>query len=205
MEKAVPTRKKLLSLRAEYGVIEKGLELLKLKREALMKEFFDIVDEAIGMREELNALLNSAQKRLEEARAFDETALKSFVNASKREVSLGIRIRNVWGVLVPEVEELSLVRSIEDRDLSLIGERVEFFDIAADFERITDLLVKIASREARLQRVGDAIKADTRKINAISEVMLPTISSQIRTIERVLDERERETVFRLKRFKRTGE
>ena len=45
------------------------------------------------------------------------------------------------------------------------------------------------------------IRSDSRKINAISEVMLPSIRSRIKYIERVLEEREREEIFRLKRNK----
>jgi V/A-type H+-transporting ATPase subunit D len=61
--------------------------------------------------------------------------------------------------------------------------------------------VKIASREIRLTAIGEVIRSDSRKINAINEVILPSIKNRIKYIERVLEEREREEIFRLKRNK----
>lgn len=201
MEKIAPTREQLLSLKRQHEVIKKGLDLLKSKREALMKEFFGIVEESIGMRTALTGLLNRAQRDLERARALNGPEVESFAHAAKREVSLAIKVRNIWGVFVPEIEETALTRTLEARDISPIGERGEIIDVAREFETAADLIVKIASREVRLSRIGEMIKSDSRKINAISEVILPTINKRIKYINRMLEEREREEIFRLKRNK----
>ncbi|MBI5491698.1 MAG: V-type ATP synthase subunit D [Deltaproteobacteria bacterium] len=203
MEKTgAPTREQLLALRKQYDVIKKGLELLKSKREALMKEFFGIVEESIELRSSLTSLLNRAQRDLERARALNgDGAIESFAYAVKRDVSLNIKVRNIWGVFVPEIEETALRRSLEARDISPIGERAELMDVAKEFETAADLIARIASKEVRLTRLGEVIKSDTRKINAISEVILPSMHRRIKYIARVLEEREREEIFRLKRSK----
>lgn len=201
MEKTPPTRQQLLALRAQAEVIKKGLELLKSKREALMKEFFNIVEESLELRSRLTELLNRAQRDLERARALNGFEVESFAHGAKRDISLNIRVHNVWGVSVPDIEEITLTRSLDARDISPIGVRAEVFDTAKQFELASDLIVKIASKEIRLSRVGEVIRSDTRKINAISEVMLPSLDKRIRVIERMLEEREREEIFRLKRFK----
>lgn len=203
MEKSAPTRVKLLNLKAQHGVVAKGLELIKSKREALMKEFFGVVEESLAMREKLTGLLAGAQRKVEVARAlYGDEPLESFAHSAKRVISLDIRLKNIWGVNVPEIEEQALKRSLNARDTSPVGERAQLLDAAKDFESVADLIVKIASREVKLSRIGEMIRADTRKINAIGEVMLPGMKREIRSIERVLEEREREEVFRLKRFKR---
>lgn len=201
MEKNSATRQRLLTLRAQHEVIRKGLDLLKSKREALMKEFFGIVDESVKMRATLTALLNKAQRDVEITRALHGPAIESFANAATRDISLDIKVQNVWGVNVPEIAETVVTRSLEARGVSIIGESAATLDIARQFEIVVDTIIKIASREVRLARIGEMIKADTRKINAISEAMLPSMSRQIRSIARVLEEREREEVFRLKRYK----
>ncbi|HEY4705897.1 MAG TPA: V-type ATP synthase subunit D [Thermodesulfobacteriota bacterium] len=201
LEKSAPTREQFLALRRRYEVIGKGLDLLKSKREALMKEFFGIVDESIRMRDELTALLLKAQRGLERARAIDSGSVVSFAHAAKRSVPLSIKAKSIWGVFVPEIEEVQLARSLEARDISPVGERAEVIEIAAQFEAASELIVKIASREIRLTRIGEVIRSDSRKINAISEVILPSIRNRIKYIERVLEEREREEIFRLKRNK----
>lgn len=201
MEKTVPTRQQLLFLRGQRLVIRKGLDLLKSKREALMKEFFGIVEESVKMRAELTGLLNKAQRDLEITRAMRGPEVKSFAIAAKRDVVLDIKVENVWGVFVPEIAETALTRTMEARNVSPIGIGAGVLDAAREFEIVADTIVRIASREVRLARVGEMIKADTRKINAISEMMLPAMTARIKGIERVLEEREREEVFRLKRYK----
>ncbi len=201
MDKSAPTRERLLALRKQYEVMDKGLQLVKSKREALMKEFFGIVEESLALRDRLTGLLTKAQRGLQKARALNGAAVESFANASGRKVSLNIKVKNVWGVYVPEIEETALVRPLEALDISPVGERAEVLDAAREFETAADLMVKIASREVRLTRLGEMIKADTRKVNAINELILPAMKSRIKAIGRVLEEREREEVYRLKRNK----
>ena len=127
--------------------------------------------------------------------------MESFAIAAKRDVTLDIKIENVWGVSVPEIAETAPTRTMEARNVSPVGTGAGVLDVAKEFEIVADTIVRIASREVRLARVGEMIKADTRKINAISEMMLPGMTVRIKSIERVLEEREREEVFRLKRYK----
>lgn len=201
MEKLAPTRQQLLVLREQLGAVRKGLDLLKSKREALMKEFFDIVEESVSMREDLTGLMSRSFRDLERSRAVSGPALESFAHAAKRKITLDIKVKNVWGVKVPEIEEATLTRSVEARDVSPVGERADVMDVASGFEKAADLIVRIASKEVMLSRVGEMIKSDSRKINAITEMMLPAMGRRIKYIERVLEEREREEVFRLKRYK----
>ena len=201
LEKSAPTREQFLSLRRRYEVIGKGLELLKSKREALMKEFFSMVDESIRMRDELTAMLGAAYRGLERARAINGAAVESFAFGARRTVSLNIRARNVWGVLIPEIEDVKLARTLDAMDVSPVGENSGVIDTARRFEAASELIVRIASREIRLTAIGEVIRADSRKINAINEVILPSIKNRVKFIERVLEEREREEIFRLKRNK----
>lgn len=196
-----PSREQYLGLRRQREVIAKGMGLLKSKREALMKEFFGVVEESVELRGRLTALLASAQRRLEIARAFSPLALEAYSFGAKRDISLEIKVRNIWGVFVPEIAEVSLSRALDAMDISPIGESPAVVEVSRDFEEAADLIVKIASKEIRLVRLGEVIRADTRKINAISEVMLPSMDRSIKEISRVLEEHEREEIFRLKRTK----
>lgn len=202
MEKSAPTRQQFLLLKGRHYVVSRGMGLLKSKREALMKEFFGVIEECVRLRQAMTGLIASGQRSVTLAGALYGTkAIESFAHASRREVSLEIKLKNIWGVNVPEIAEVSLTRTLEARDTSPVMERPLVLKAAGDFERAGDVLVKIASKEARLTRLGEVIKADTRKINALSEVVLPSIRRRIKEIERALEEREREEAFRQKRFK----
>lgn len=202
MEKRSPTRQNLLGLKAQLDTMKAGVELLSGRRKALTREFFGLVGQCLENRDELTEMLAQAQKKLQIVRALDSEGLKSLTNASTRDLSLDIELTSIWGITVPEIHEKPVVRGLEARGVSFLGERVGSLEAAKAFETIVARLVKMASKEVKLQRVGDMIRSDTRKINAIDEFILPEMASHIKAMERILEEREREEVFRLKRYKR---
>ena len=62
-----PTRMELLSLKNRTKLAVKGHGLLKEKRDALIKEFFDILDRVKGIRENAELSLKEANEALLEA------------------------------------------------------------------------------------------------------------------------------------------
>lgn len=195
------TRQNLLNLKGRHETLGAGLEVLKARREALMKELFVIAEECMARREVLTKLLVSATRSLEIVRAFNNNSLESFVHVSKRDVFLDIKKKNIWGINVAEFRDLDLVRSLGAREISPIGDGAAVFDIAKEYEKIVDMVVKMASKEVSLERLGEVIRLDTRRVNALEQVLLPNIRGTMKTIRRTLEEVEREEVYRLKRYK----
>ena len=203
MEQVTSTRINLIALRRRVKVLSEGAKLLRSKREALMKDFFDLMDDVISYRSRLEGELTHATEDLVLAKAFlGEAHLKTTSFGAQREIFLDIKTKNVWGVKFPEIEEKSLKRSIEARGLSPIGEGLWSLRVSDGFESVLNSILLVASRETKLRRLGEEIRATTRRINALEESLIPSIRKGIKTIEGVLDERERESVFRLKRFKK---
>jgi V/A-type H+-transporting ATPase subunit D len=63
------------------------------------------------------------------------------------------------------------------------------------------MLIQVANTETRLRRIGEEIKKTARRVNALEQVVIPGIRSQIHFIQQVLDQQEQEDIFRLKRVK----
>ena len=97
-----PTRMELLSLKNRTKLAVKGHGLLKEKRDALIKEFFDILDRVKGIREDAERSLKEANEALIEAQiAMGDLAVRKASLSVKESIDVEITSRSVMGVSVP--------------------------------------------------------------------------------------------------------
>jgi V/A-type H+-transporting ATPase subunit D len=203
MEKVSSTRMHLLMLKQQVGVAQKGLDLLESKREALVREFFTMVDTALTARENLRRGMQQAQNALTLALAISgRENVISIGFAAKRDLAIDLVERNIWGVRFPDLHYQSAVRALDARGYAITGTTPQVDETARRFEEVLDLTLKTVSVEMKLKRIGQEIRKVTRRINALNEQILPPLRSQIRAIKNSLEEREHEDTFRIKRFKR---
>ena len=134
----------------------------------------------------------------------DET-LASLALAAAREIPLAIERRKVWGIPSPEVKGPQLVRASDARGASPLGWGLAAAEAARRHEEAVETLIAISSQEMRLKRLGEEIRKASRKINALEQVLIPGLDQEISRIEVALEEREREAIGRLKRFKASRE
>lgn len=69
------------------------------------------------------------------------------------------------------------------------------------FEQVLADMVEVAAYESKLKRLAAETVRVTRRIRVLEERVLPELARQVRTIAQFLGERERESSFRLKRFR----
>ena len=62
-------------------------------------------------------------------------------------------------------------------------------------------MLEIAAFENKLKRLADEITRITRKIKVLEERVLIELKHQIKTITQYIGERDRESYYRLKKFK----
>ncbi len=204
MERVPATRMALLDGKERRRLAERGVEHLRGKRQALAAELLAVVREVVAGREELEAKLRDATRALALARALEgEEALASLALAGARDVPIEIEMRKVWGVPVPEVRAPRLVRAVDARGASPLGSELGFgaAEAARLYEQALEILLGVCAHEVRLERIGAELRETSRQINALEELFLPALAREIDRIELVLEERAREDVARLKRFK----
>jgi V/A-type H+-transporting ATPase subunit D len=192
----------LLTARQRRHLAERGARLLRSKREALAGEFFRLMRGVIAGRERLEESLREATRALTLARATegDET-LASLALAVAREIPVEIEQRKVWGVPTPEVTGPRLARSLDARGLSPLGWGFGAIEATKRHEEALEILLDICSREVRLKRLGEEIRKTSRRINALEQSLIPRLDREIAGVESALEERAREDIVRLKRFK----
>lgn len=202
-ESPAPTRMNLLSRRAQIKLAAEGAQLLRGKREALLKELLKRARELRTLRKELHRRGRAAAATLAIARALRGTPeIESVALAGRREIDVTVRREKVWGIELADVEHSGLVRAREERPMGRLDVSSHILEAAELNERLLEQLVICAPVEANLQRLGEEVRKVGRRINALEEHLLPRLREDVRHISRALDEREREDVFRLKRYKK---
>ncbi|WP_337843751.1 V-type ATP synthase subunit D [Thermus sp.] len=196
MSQVSPTRMNLLQRRGQLRLAQKGVDLLKKKRDALVAEFFGLVREALEARKALNEAAKEAYSALLLAQAFaGPEAVAAAALGVPPLKGVEAEVENVWGSRVPRLEVAFPKGGLSP------ATPAQVLEAQRAFLRYAQALVRVANTETRLKKLGEEIKKTTRRVNALEQVVIPGIRGQIRFIQQVLEQREREDTFRLKRIK----
>ncbi|AEB12333.1 V-type ATP synthase subunit D [Marinithermus hydrothermalis] len=198
MSQISPTRMALLQRRGQLRLAQRGVDLLKKKRDALVGEFFALVRDTLEARKRLNAAAREAYMALFLAKAFDgPEAVEAATLGVPLLSGVEAQVENVWGTRVPRLE-VAWPEGLAGSPIATGGQTLKAQEA---FRQFAEALVAVANTETRLRRIGEEIKKTTRRVNALEQVVIPGIQGQIRFIQQVLEQREREDIFRLKRIK----
>lgn len=203
MQKVTITRMELLAKKEQIELAGQGLELLKQKRAALLRELMRVADRVMARSDAFQETAVNARFALARAEArAGEAAVRSAAMAARGVLRLDVQLANVMGVKVPVIEQKRVSRSVLGRGYAISGTSVTIDEAAAAFEAEVDSLIELAQSELRLKRLAKEIQSTSRRANALEHIVLPRLIKDRDYIEMALDERERADHFRLKRVKR---
>ena len=201
-----PTRSQLLLVRRTRRTAERGHRLLKLKRDALIVEFFRVLDRAKKMRSNLVEKYAVAEQRIAIARAVEGAiGVKSAAFALLERPTLELKTRNVMGIVVPRIEARAVRKSIEQRGYGIIQTSARIDEAAEAYEDLVDNIIVAAEIETTMRRLIEEIEKVKRRVNALEYRVIPELKSTEAWIRQRLDEMERDNFMRLKHFKQLAE
>ncbi|MCU0850266.1 MAG: V-type ATP synthase subunit D [Candidatus Thermoplasmatota archaeon] len=200
-----PTRTELIAIKRKIALYDRGYKLLKMKRDGLVLEFFNILSKARDIRSQIIADYKKAEEKLIIATGVDgETSVHSVAFARREDPQVTMGCKNVMGTLVPTtVESATVKRRIDQRGYGIIGMSVRIDEAADAYEQLVEDIIVAAELETTLRRLIEEIEKNKRIVNALEFRILPELRKNEGFIRTRLEEMERENIFRLKRMKTT--
>jgi len=197
-----PTRSELIELKRKIKLSESGHKLLKMKRDGLILEFFEILKKAKTVRAELDEQFIISMEKINVAKSVEGiVTVKSTAFSFKDTPGLEVESKNVMGVVVPKIESSSIKKDINERGYGIIGTSSRIDEAAEAYENLVDKIILAAEIETTIKKLLDDIEKTKRRVNALEFKVIPELSEARDFIILRLDEMERENTFRLKRIK----
>lgn len=195
-----PTRLEYIRAKRRILIAQKGLKLLKLKRQALILEFFNVNKTSARLRSGLQSELIKGYQSIRMAEMLaGEMQLENEAMKIPRLKKLLIMPKNVMGVRIPKLEGGNREQVLTEYLLELptsINEAIKAF------QQVHKIVLDVAEKETALRKLLYEIEKTKRKCNAIENVFIPRLLAAIKFITFRLDEIERDTFIMLKTVKR---
>ncbi|ACV11617.1 V-type ATPase, D subunit [Halorhabdus utahensis DSM 12940] len=201
-----PTRKNLMQIEDRIELSERGHDTLEQKRDGLIMEFMDILDQAQNVRADLEETYDRAQARIDMARAMEgDVAVRGAAAALKEHPEITTQSKNIMGVVVPQIESTKVRKSLDERGYGVLGTSARIDEVAEAYEELLEQIILAAEVETAMKELLDEIETTKRRVNALEFTLLPDLRSSQDYIEQKLEEQEREEIFRMKKIKANKE
>ena len=197
-----PTRKNLMQIEDRIELSERGHDTLEKKRDGLIMEFMDILDQAQDVREDLEADYQDAQRAIDMARTMEgDVAVRGAASALKEHPELTTQSKNIMGVVVPQIESTKVRKNLQERGYGVLGTSARIDEAAEAYEELLESIILAAEVETAMKKMLDEIETTKRRVNALEFKLLPDLNENKEYIEQKLEEQEREEIFRMKKIK----
>ena len=201
-EQIAPTKSNLIRVKERLAFAEEGHDLLEQKREILVMELMQKLEQVKLLERDLDARIATAYPSLKRMLVVvgRERAERLSQNISYhfelREKSVFIAGMNLSGleVRIPDAElKYSPVNSFAECDETVI----EFFEMLK-------ICTELAAIRTITWRLAREVRKTQRRVNALEKMVIPSAVDTKAYIEASLEERDREFLFTSKLLKKKG-
>lgn len=197
-----PTKGNLIAAKNSLKLAKQGFELMDKKRNILIRELMELIDEASQIQSEIDETFTKSYAALQ--RANIEMGIHNVVEISHSipiDTTVRIKTRSVMGTEIPLVES----NSSSLPAYSFYSTR-ESLDLARQcFDKVKQLTVRLSMIENSAYRLATNIKKTQKRANALKNITIPKYTTLSFDIQNALEEKEREEFTRLKVIKRYKE
>lgn len=195
-----PTKGNLMLAKNTLALSVQGYELLDRKRNILIREMMLLIDEAKALQQDVGQTFREAYQALQHANiTLGISEVERLSHAMPIEDKVQLHFRSVMGV------ELPVVRYEQQPLLPAYGfhnTNPALDEAVVKFTRVKELTLRLAEVESAVCRLAINIKKTQKRANSLKNVLIPRYEGIVKSIQNVLDEKEREEFTRLKVIKK---
>ena len=194
-----PTKGNLILAKNSLALANQGYELMDKKRNILIRELMELIDQAKDIQEQIDSTFTHAYKCLQHANIEHGISLVSqLAYTVPIEDSIKIKSRSIMGTEIPLVN----YTPDENQPTYSFSTTDESIDRAREaFRKVKELTIKLSMIENAAYRLATNIKKTQKRANALKNITIPTYTTLVSSISNALEEKEREEFTRLKVIK----
>ncbi len=197
-----PTRSVLIELKRKIKTTKSGYKIMKMKRDGLIIEFFNVMEKAKAMRGSVASDYETAMLKIAIASAVEgEIAVKSAAYALKTEPRVKVGSKSIMGMMVPKVEADVKKANLESKGYGVISTSAYIEEASVAFEKLLETLIRAAEIETTMKKLLDEIEKTKRRVNAMEFKVIPELEEAQAFVRFRLEEMDRENTIRLKFLK----
>lgn len=199
MAKIAPTKTNLLKLKQELKFAKLGHELLDQKRNILVIELLNLVDQAVDVQSKVEDSLAQAFRTFEES-VLTSGKLKfvSLAGVVNMHTDIELNQRKVMGVGLPVVH----TEFIEHPPYYSPGRTSFWTDLTVEhFKDALQIMGRLAELKVSIMRLAREVKKTIKKVNALEKIAIPDLEESLAFVENRLEENERDMFVLMKMVK----
>jgi len=201
-KRPAPTKANLFKAEHDLRFAKEGHELLNQKRDVLVMELMSVSASFLDAEERLREVMGGAFEAFVPAYlAAGQETMKRVFSSSRSEVSLEVSERAVMGTSVPRV---GIGYGGEALFTGLLDATPAMDAAVSSMGAVMASLVEYIETVATIWRLATEIEKMQRRVNAIENVFIPESQTAVTWIKSVMEENEREELFKRQLLKRKG-
>ena len=175
-----PTKGNLILAKNSLALARQGYGLMDKKRNILIRELMNLIDEAKGIQSEIDVTFTEAYRALQKANIELGINYVQEISASVPiENGIKIKARSIMGTEIPLVQH-------EDTPMDLTyayySTRESLDEARAKFEKVKELTIKLSMVENSAYRLANNIKKTQKRANALKNITIPTYENLTKNI-----------------------
>ena len=196
MPQTAPTKSNLNAAKRSRPLASTGYELMDRKRNILIRELMSLIDDAKALQERIDATFAEAYASMRMAEISMGGGARLAADSVPIDNGFSLRSKSVMGVELPYVTDKYTIPDGPPYGLAFTSSELD--DAYFKFQEVRELICELAQTENSIYRLAYAIKKAQKRANALKNIVIPGLDSEIFRISDALEEKEREEFVRLK-------